>query len=52
MRVKSREKQLGWDAARHSSKMSIDEKNGVDDVDNVDYDLTSTDGGNCSFFSG
>ena len=49
MRVKSREKQLGWDAARHSSKMSIDEKDGVDDVDNVDYDMTSTDGGNCSF---
>lgn len=49
MRVKSREKQLGWDAARHSSKMSIDEKDVVDDVDNVDYDMTSTDGGNCSF---
>ena len=46
MRVKSREKQLGWDAARHSSKMSIDEKDD-DDVDNV---MTSTDGGNCPFW--
>ena len=40
MRVKSREKQLGWDAARHPSKMAIDEK------DDVDIVRTSMDGGN------